>query len=206
MSNGRLFGGLRRRTISIRNLKTITRLTIAGVDPAAGTAIYVDINTTSRMSNLLANELEAADCAVPYEATLYVRDNCLCLHAQRAARRIARRFDEALRPLALKSGQFSILMSLNRPDAPTLGSVAQLLAMDRTTLTANLKPLARDALLEVRTDETDKRARRLALTAKGRVLLAEALPIWIATHRAIEAALPEGSSPGHLRGDLSARF
>src|SRR3979409_1860839 len=77
---------------------------------------------------------------VPYETTLRVRDNCLCLHMQRAARALARRFDEALRPLALTNGQFSLLMSLNRPVPPSMGSVASLLAMDRTTLTAALKP------------------------------------------------------------------
>ena len=105
--------------------------------------------------------------------------------------------------MALKSGQFSILMSLNRPEPPTLGSVAQLLAMDRTTLTANLKPLARDGLLEVRADKNDKRARRLVLTAKGTALLASALPIWTETHREIEATFLSGDADG-LRRDLNA--
>ena len=73
--------------------------------------------------------------------THHVRDNCLCLHVQRAARALARRFDDALRPVELTNGQFSLLMSLNRPEPPTIGSVSVLLAMDRTTLTANLKPL-----------------------------------------------------------------
>ena len=77
-----------------------------------------------------------------------MRDTCLCLHAQRAARALARRFDEALRPAGLTNGQFSLLMSLNRPEPPTSGSVAALLAMDRTTLTANLKPLERRRLVE----------------------------------------------------------
>ncbi len=84
---------------------------------------------------------------VPFEATLQVRDTCLCLHVQRAARALARRFDEALRPHGLTSGQFSLLMSLNRPEAPNMGSVASLLAMDRTTLTAALKPLERRGLV-----------------------------------------------------------
>src|SRR3546814_5126925 len=86
--------------------------------------------------------------AVPFETTLHVRDHCLCLAAQRAARALARRFDQALRPAGLTSGQFSLLMSLNRPKPPSIGSVAALLAMDRTTLTANLKPLERRGLVE----------------------------------------------------------
>ena len=85
---------------------------------------------------------------LPIAVTHQVRDTCLCLHLQRAARAVARRFDEALRPLGLTSGQFSLLMSLNRPEPPTIGRVAGVLAMDRTTLTANLKPLERRGLVE----------------------------------------------------------
>src|SRR4051794_7885066 len=115
---------------------------------------------------------------VPFETTLLVRDSCLCLHLQRAARATARTFDEALRPLGLSNGQFSLMMSLNRPDPPAMGSVAALLAMDRTTLTAALKPLERRGLIAVRQDPKDKRSRLLALTPGGRKLLASAVPIW----------------------------
>ncbi|MBN9440976.1 MAG: MarR family transcriptional regulator, partial [Bosea sp.] len=52
---------------------------------------------------------------VPFQTTLHVRDHCLCLYVQRAARVLARRFDEALRPHGLTNEQFSLLMSLNRP-------------------------------------------------------------------------------------------
>ena len=83
---------------------------------------------------------------VPFETTIRVRDTCRCLHLQRAARAIARHFDDALRPLGLTNGQFSLMMSLNRPQPPNMRSVADLLAMDRTTLTANLKPLERRGL------------------------------------------------------------
>src|ERR1700675_532195 len=108
--------------------------------------------------------------AVPFETTLKVRDTCLCLHLRRAARAVGRRFDAALRPLGLTNGQFSLLMSLNRPDPASIGGVAALLAMDRTTLTANLKPLQRRGLLEVTVDGGDKRSRRLRLTSAGRAL------------------------------------
>jgi len=104
-----------------------------------------------------------------------VRDSCLCLHVQRAARALARRFDEALRPLALTQGQFSLLMSLNRPQPPSIGEVSALLAMDRTTVTANVKPLERRGLVQVRVDPDDRRNRRLELTASGRALLAATL-------------------------------
>lgn len=132
-----------------------------------------------------------------------VRDTCLCLHLQRAARAVARQFDEALRPLGLTNGQFSLLMSLNRPEPPTIGNVAALLAMDRTTLTANLKPLERRGLAEVRIDGADRRSRRLILTRAGRDLLAAALPIWRSKHRDIEKLLV-GSDADALRIELRA--
>ena len=134
-------------------------------------------------------------------ATHLVRDNCLCLHIHRAARALARRFDDALRPLGLTNGQFSLLMSLNRPEPPTLGSVAFLLVMDRTTLTANLKPLERRGLLTVSVDKKDRRSRRLALTPAGRRLLVKAYPIWKDTHADIERAL---NSADDLRKALRA--
>jgi DNA-binding MarR family transcriptional regulator len=115
---------------------------------------------------------------LPFALTLHVRDHCLCMHARRAARALARRFDEALRPAGLTNGQFSLLMSLNRPEAPGMGDVASLLAMDRTTLTANLKPLERRGLLRTTVDEEDRRGRRLALTEAGRGALAAAMPLW----------------------------
>ena len=132
-----------------------------------------------------------------------VRDACLCLHAQRAARALARRFDVALKPTGLTNGQFSLLMALNRPAPPPMAPVAQLLAMDRTTLTAALKPLERRGLVRVEVDPKDKRSRLLVLTDAGRVVLAAAVPIWRETHRTIEAGLPGLDADG-LRASLMA--
>lgn len=140
---------------------------------------------------------------LPLEVTHEVRDACLCLHTQRAARALARRFDEVLRPFGLTSGQFSLLMSLNRPMAPRIADVAPLLAMDRTTLTANLKPLERRGLVEVAVDPKDRRGRRLHITEAGRDLLVAAVPVWRETHAEIERALPD-LDPDRLRADLRA--
>lgn len=131
---------------------------------------------------------------VDFTTTLRVRDCCLCLHVQRAARALARRFDEALRPVGLTNGQFSLLMSLNRPEPAGMASVANLLAMDRTTLTAALKPLERRALLTIARDPTDRRSRLLRLTAQGRALLGRAVPIWEKTHRQVDAQLARNPS------------
>jgi DNA-binding MarR family transcriptional regulator len=122
---------------------------------------------------------------------------------QRAARSLARRFDEVLRPFDLTNGQFSLLMSLNRPEPPPMGPVASLLAMDRTTLTAALKPLERRGLVHVAKDPSDRRSRILILTTKGENLLALAMPVWEQTHHEIEKLIPSGT-PEELRANLRA--
>jgi DNA-binding MarR family transcriptional regulator len=137
------------------------------------------------------------------ETTHLIRDCCLCLHVQRAARALARRFDEALRPIGLTNGQFSLLVSLNRPEPPPMAPVAALLAMDRTTLTAALKPLQRRGLVRVTTDPDDRRGRLLKLTSKGRRALARAVPVWKKEHATVEALLREGDT-NRLRNNLRA--
>src|SRR5215469_10719474 len=117
-----------------------------------------------------------------YETTHHVRDTCLCLHVQRAARTLARHFDDAFRVLELTNGQFSLLMSLNVRQPPPISVVAKLLATDRTTLTAALKPLERRELVKIVVDKADKRSRLLLLTKAGRVLLAKAVPVWEREH------------------------
>jgi DNA-binding MarR family transcriptional regulator len=141
--------------------------------------------------------------SVPLATTLHVRDTCLCLHLQRAARAMSRRYDEALRPAHLTNGQFSLLMSLNRPDPPTISEIAALLAMDRTTLTANLKPVYRRGLLSITVDEGDRRTRRLQLTAAGRAALAAAMPLWNRA-QAETAHLLSGAGTHRLRAALRA--
>jgi DNA-binding MarR family transcriptional regulator len=136
-----------------------------------------------------------------YEFTLKVRDACLCLHLQRAARAVGRRFDNVFRALGLTNGQFSLLMSLNRPQPPSIGDVSRLLAMDRTTLTANLKPLERRGLVKVAVDPTDRRSRRLSLSPTGRELLLAATPVWRKTHARIACLVPDTD---RLRTDLRA--
>ena len=133
---------------------------------------------------------------IPYSTTLLVRDTCLCLHVQRAARALARLFDEALRPVGLTNGQFSLMMSLNRPEPPPMGPVANLLAMDQTTLTAALKPLQRRGWVNITPGTKDKRSRLLSLTAEGKSVLAAAVPIWQSTHAALEDKLPDANGDG----------
>jgi DNA-binding MarR family transcriptional regulator len=140
---------------------------------------------------------------LPFAMTHKVRDTCICLHVQRAARAVARRFDEAMRPVGLTNGQFSLLMSLNRPGAARMWEVADVLAMDRTTLTAALKPLVRRGLVTIKVDENDKRSRRLTLTPAGRGKLRAALPIWKREHALIDGQVGAlGTNLDRMRADL----
>ena len=157
-------------------------------------ARYVDIHTIWLVAMVMSPS---------HETTLLVRDTCLCLYVQRAARALARRFDAALRPVGLTNGQFSLMMSLNRPEPAGMAAVASLLAMDRTTLTAALKPLRRRGLLKITPDPTDRRGRLMTLTPKGKRLLARAVPVWKSTHVTVEALLGKGD-PDRLRKNLRA--
>lgn len=135
------------------------------------------------------------------EIVVHVAQTCLCLHTQRAARALARLFDNALRPFGLNNGQFSLLMALNRPEPPSIGALAPFLAMDRTSLTAALKPLERRGLVRIKPDKTDRRSRLVQITEEGVALLEAALPTWRETHARLDAALSDGA-PDRLRADL----
>ena len=140
---------------------------------------------------------------LPRETVLRIRDTCLCLAAQRAARRLARRFDAALRPFGLTNGQFSLMVALNQAEPPPIGRLAPFLGMDPSTLTAAVKPLARRGLLSVEPDPDDGRARRLRITPEGVALMRQAVEVWRAEHAALEAALPPGTAAA-LRDGLGA--
>ena len=138
--------------------------------------------------------------------TITARDvarTCLCLHVQRAARVVGRRYDQAFRPLGLTNGQFSVLMALSRPEPTGMAELAEILGMDRTTLTAALKPLERRGLLQLGTDTRDRRARRITLSDAGRTLVGEAVPLWEQAQAGVSELLP-GADFDRLRSDLKA--
>lgn len=144
---------------------------------------------------------------LPLSITHEVYGRCLCLGVHRAARALARRFDHALAPFGISHGQYSLLMSLNRPGAPRLGEAADFLAMDRTTLTANLKPLERRGLVAIVPDKDDRRSRRLHLTDGGRELLKAAVPVWRRTHDEVDTHLTtNGKSLRRELAQIAAAF
>jgi DNA-binding MarR family transcriptional regulator len=119
-----------------------------------------------------------------------IANTCLCQRIQRAGRLIGRRFDEAFRPLGINNWQFSVLIALKYLGSPTIGELADALGMDRTTVTKNLKPLSRRALLQVSADEHDARARRIVLTEAGEAILAAAGDGWHRAQQSVTARIP----------------
>jgi DNA-binding MarR family transcriptional regulator len=120
-----------------------------------------------------------------------IRDECLCLATQRAARILARRFDHIFAPLGITNGQFSLMIALSGQWKPRLGELAAFLAMDSTTMTAAIKTLEKRGLVTLTPDEKDARARRPALTDQGRATVTAAAPLWKAEHAAVQAELPQ---------------
>jgi DNA-binding MarR family transcriptional regulator len=127
---------------------------------------------------------------------------CYCLNLKRAARSIARRYDEALQPVDLTNGQYSTLLSIAGMQPVAMQALAQTLGMDRTTLTATLKPLQRRGLILIALDPADRRSRMLNLTQEGVALLKEAVPLWRKVQQSVSRSV--GSSSGlELREQLT---
>lgn len=142
-----------------------------------------------------------SDTSIPLEVIHEVRDRCLCLATQRAARLLARRFDRVFAPLGLTNGQFSLMVALGGPWSPKLGELAGFLAMDSATMTAAARALQKRGLLEISADRNDARARRPRLTEAGRDLVARAVPLWRQEHARLDADM-SGVDTGSLAGLL----
>lgn len=103
--------------------------------------------------------------------------DCYCLAARRRARAITRRFEEKLRPHGLRATQFSILAALALKGPTPIGELAELLGLDRTTLTRSAARLERNGWIG-EGSSSDARTRPLRLTPAGRRKLEGAFPAW----------------------------
>ena len=102
---------------------------------------------------------------------------CVCNKTRTAARVVTRLYDEALRPVRLRATQFALLVALGDDGAMSIAELAKMMAMDRSTLTRNLRPLETEGLV-VLGDEGWRRRRSLEITSKGRARLRQGLPLW----------------------------
>ena len=113
---------------------------------------------------------------------------CACQKMREAARRITRKYNDALKPAGIKVTQLTILAVVGLNEGATLTKLSSRLGMDRTTLSRNLGPLERQALIETY-DDGYGRARSARLTAKGVTMMETALPLWRKAQRSLRQRL-----------------
>lgn len=102
---------------------------------------------------------------------------CHCLAARKRARELTRRYEEKLRPHGLRATQFSVLATLAQTGPMPLGDLADILGLERTTLTRSANRLEDDGWV-TEADSEDARVRRLKLTPAGREKVEDAYPAW----------------------------
>ncbi len=115
-------------------------------------------------------------------------DSCHCILLRKAARKVSSYYDEALAPLGVNIGQFSLLRHINRMAPVSLTALGAAVELDRSTVGRNTKVLEKMELVESAPGE-DHREMVLSLTPSGRSLLAEGSPLWDSVQDDIEARL-----------------
>ena len=127
---------------------------------------------------------------------------CVCANARAAARSLTRAYDRALEPAGIRTTQLSIMARLLEEGAATVSHLAARLAMDRTTLARELRPLQERGLVAVAV-AADRRARRIELTSAGEAAVARARPLWRVAQRRVREELG-GERVERLVADLRA--
>ncbi len=102
---------------------------------------------------------------------------CVCFNIRKASRAVTQAYDAALQPSGLRTTQLTLLAVISNSEPTTISQLGKRMVMDRTTLTRNLRPLAKQGLLKILPGE-DRRTREVSLTAKGGKALAKGLPLW----------------------------
>ncbi|MFE9691294.1 MarR family winged helix-turn-helix transcriptional regulator [Micromonospora sp. NPDC005806] len=128
---------------------------------------------------------------------------CNNLALRKAARYLGATYDKALASSGLRATQFSILQKLSAHGDMTISSLADMIAMDRTTMASNLKPLAREGLVTVEPSAADRRARIVSITPDGLSRMKAAFPLWEAMQTRFEEKFGAGAA-ARLRASLEA--
>ncbi len=117
-----------------------------------------------------------------------VRENCAALRARMAARKLTRSYDKALKPAGLKITQFTLLIAVEEGSVKSLTALADMLALERSSLVRNVKLLEDEGLIEA-APSGEGRSLGLKLTKAGRKKLTQALPLWREAQTHVETAL-----------------
>ncbi len=102
---------------------------------------------------------------------------CACFNTRKAARAVTKFYDDMLEPSGLKATQLTMLGAISISGTARMSELADLLFLDKTTLTRNLRLLQADGLIAITTG-ADRRTRVVALTRTGKDALKRTLPLW----------------------------
>ncbi len=114
--------------------------------------------------------------------------SCACYNLRRAARATTRLYDDFLRPIGLRSTQYSVLMAARLRGPVTLTKMAEITVNERTTLTRNLTVLEKKGFIVIEPGK-DRRERQISITELGLEVLIAAIPLWEAAQAHIEQGL-----------------
>lgn len=120
---------------------------------------------------------------------------CACNQLRRATRGITALYDAAMASSGLKVTQLPILVGLGSSGDVPVTALAEALALDRTTLTRNLRVLEDRGLIATVEDADDARVRIVSLTLEGSRVLSGALARW----REVQASVEEQYGRERLR-------
>ena len=113
---------------------------------------------------------------------------CACATARQVARSLTQLYDSWLRAASLEAPQFALMAALSQGDGANQAGLARRFALDKTTMSRNVRLLEREGLV-ARTSGRDRRERRLTLTAEGRARLQAARPAWRLAQQALRATM-----------------
>ena len=102
---------------------------------------------------------------------------CVCFNIRKSTRLLTAHYDRVMNPTGLKATQFSLLMTVLQQETANVSQLANILGMDRTTLSRNVRLLEKKGLVIVSIGE-DRREQRIGLTDSGREAIEQAIPFW----------------------------
>ncbi|MGE5450062.1 MAG: MarR family winged helix-turn-helix transcriptional regulator [Methanomassiliicoccales archaeon] len=114
------------------------------------------------------------------EIALHASNTCTVFNMRKASRLVGQFYDQAFSSLGIRTTQFSLLLAIAYQEPATINHLAQIMGMDRTTLSRNVRVLAKNNLVTLTKGE-DRREQLINLTNQGADLIQQALPIWETT-------------------------
>jgi DNA-binding MarR family transcriptional regulator len=113
---------------------------------------------------------------------------CASLNFRRTARAVTRMYDTAMQESGVRSTQFALLVAIAKIQPVPMGTLAEVLTIDRTTLTRSLRLLQKERMITI-SKRSEMRQRFLELTPAGEKALQRSLPLWREAHAKFVAAL-----------------